>query len=277
MEAEYKVCGITGLWADCCALFVVLQPPAGKSKVQIYKALKSNKESTAATLKASVLLFFLRFFCVFVRLFGFYASPVPGVLRFPALAHLSTNQHSASSDMQLGFWRTAWEHGCDGRKALRSRCPNRNVYADRHIYRNINYAWDAAQNPRSQLVPLKKHKHATPQEGGFYLCKNKLVLMPLWTKELINKKRKGEAWRGLSIRWPTAFFCFQPRHVSFFFQVCQAIDEGYCCFGTIDSWLLFKLTKGGFALFSLVSQTSSKPRLKTLFLFFFPFRGEFFF
>lgn len=191
MEAEYKVCGITGLWADCCVLFVVRQPPAGKSKVQIYKALKSNKESTAATLKASVLLFFLRFFvCLFVWLFFFYASPVPGVLRFPALAHLSTNQHSASSDMQLGFWRTAWEHGCDGRKAFRSRCPNRNVYADWHIYRNINYAWDAAQNPRSQLVPLKKHKHATPQEGGFYLCKKKLVLMPLWTKELINKKGK---------------------------------------------------------------------------------------
>lgn len=67
MEAEYKVCGITGLWADCCVLFVVRQAPAGKSKVQIYK-LKSNKESTAATLKASVLLLFLRFF---VCLFGF--------------------------------------------------------------------------------------------------------------------------------------------------------------------------------------------------------------
>lgn len=128
METEYKVCGITGLWADCCVLFVVRQPPAGKSKVQIYKALKSNKESTAATLKASVLLLFLRFFlCVCLV---FYASPIPSVLRFPALAHLSTNQHSASSDMQLGFWRNAWEHGCDGRKALRSRCPNRNVYAD---------------------------------------------------------------------------------------------------------------------------------------------------
>lgn len=72
MEAEYKVCGITGLWADCCVLFVVRQPPAGKSKVQIYKALKSNKESTAATLKASVLLFFFTFFCVFVRLVVFF-------------------------------------------------------------------------------------------------------------------------------------------------------------------------------------------------------------
>lgn len=70
MEAEYKVCGITGLWADCCVLFVVRQPPAGKSKVQIYKALKSNKESTAATLKASVLLFFFYvFLCLFVWLF----------------------------------------------------------------------------------------------------------------------------------------------------------------------------------------------------------------
>ncbi|KAM9322839.1 glycerol kinase 5 [Pholidichthys leucotaenia] len=27
-------------------------------------------------------------------------------------------------------------------------------------------------------------------------------------------------------------------------QVCQAMNEGNCCFGTIDSWLLFKLTKG---------------------------------
>lgn len=189
MEAEYKVCGITGLWADCCALFVVRQPPAGKSKVQIYKALKSNCSHS----QSFCIIFFYVFLCVCLV---FYASPIPSVLRFPALAHLSTNQHSASSDMQLGFWRTAWEHGCDGRKALRSRCPNRNVYADWHIYRNINYAWDAAQNPRSQLFPLKKHKHATPQEGGFYLCKNKLVLMPLWTKELINKKGKekhGEA------------------------------------------------------------------------------------
>lgn len=72
MEAEYKVCGITGLCADCCVLFVVRQPPAGKSKVQIYKALKSNKESTAATLKASLFFFNLfTFFCVFVCLVGF--------------------------------------------------------------------------------------------------------------------------------------------------------------------------------------------------------------
>ncbi|XP_072219100.1 glycerol kinase 5 [Leuresthes tenuis] len=33
-------------------------------------------------------------------------------------------------------------------------------------------------------------------------------------------------------------------HVSIFLQICQAIDEGNCCFGTIDTWLLFKLTKG---------------------------------
>uniref|UniRef100_A0A3P9BAH2 Glycerol kinase 5 n=1 Tax=Maylandia zebra TaxID=106582 RepID=A0A3P9BAH2_9CICH len=45
---------------------------------------------------------------------------------------------------------------------------------------------------------------------------------------------------------------FSTQHVTFrlvwvlthYKQVCQAIDEGYCCFGTIDSWLLFKLTKG---------------------------------
>lgn len=147
-----------------------------------------------------IIIIFTFFLCVCLV---FYASPIPGVLRFPALVHLSTNQHSASSDMQLGFWRNAWEHGCDGRKALRSRCPNRNVYADWHIYRNVNYTWDAAQNPRSQLFPLKKHKHATPQEGGFYLCKNKLVLMPLWTKELINKKGKEKHGDG-------------PRHSSVF-------------------------------------------------------------
>uniref|UniRef100_A0A3B5LJ88 Glycerol kinase 5 n=1 Tax=Xiphophorus couchianus TaxID=32473 RepID=A0A3B5LJ88_9TELE len=35
-----------------------------------------------------------------------------------------------------------------------------------------------------------------------------------------------------------------PHHGFFFFQVHQAIEEGNCCFGTIDTWLLFKLTKG---------------------------------
>lgn len=39
-------------------------------------------------------------------------------------------------------------------------------------------------------------------------------------------------------------FSSQPHHVSFFFQVRQAVTEGNCCFGTIDTWLLFKLTKG---------------------------------
>lgn len=142
MEAEYKVCGITGLWADCCVLFVVFHPPAGKSKVQIYKPLKSNKESTAATLRASV---FWVFFCVFVCLVGFFTLlPFPvnsASLFWPTYQPISiqqTHMSSASSNMQLGFWRTAWEHDCDGRKALSSRCPNRNVYADGHIYRNIN-------------------------------------------------------------------------------------------------------------------------------------------
>ncbi|XP_024864996.1 putative glycerol kinase 5 [Kryptolebias marmoratus] len=45
---------------------------------------------------------------------------------------------------------------------------------------------------------------------------------------------------------------FSTQHVTFrlvwalahYKQVRQAIDEGNCCFGTIDTWLLFKLTKG---------------------------------
>ncbi|CAG5896953.1 unnamed protein product [Menidia menidia] len=45
---------------------------------------------------------------------------------------------------------------------------------------------------------------------------------------------------------------FSAQHVTFrlvwalqhYTQVCQAIDKGNCCFGTIDTWLLFKLTKG---------------------------------
>ena len=41
---------------------------------------------------------------------------------------------------------------------------------------------------------------------------------------------------------------FQLYHVSLLFQVRQAIAEGNCCFGTVDAWLLFKLTKGGFEL-----------------------------
>uniref|UniRef100_A0A3Q0STN0 Glycerol kinase 5 n=1 Tax=Amphilophus citrinellus TaxID=61819 RepID=A0A3Q0STN0_AMPCI len=59
---------------------------------------------------------------------------------------------------------------------------------------------------------------------------------------------------------------FSTQHVTFrlvwvlkhYNQVCEAIGEGNCCFGTIDSWLLFKLTKGGFALFGSVSQTQNK-------------------
>lgn len=129
---------------------------------------------------------------------------------------------------------------------------------------------------RRTLAPslslLRNTNMLRPRREVFIYVKINLCWCPYEPKSWLIKKER----RSLSIRWPTAFFCFQPRHVYFFFQVCQAIDEGYCCFGTIDSWLLFKLTKGGFALFSLVSQTSSKPRLKTLFLFFFPFRGEFF-
>ncbi|XP_034469169.1 putative glycerol kinase 5 [Hippoglossus hippoglossus] len=45
---------------------------------------------------------------------------------------------------------------------------------------------------------------------------------------------------------------FSPQHVTFrlvwvlahYKQVRQAVTEGNCCFGTIDTWLLFKLTKG---------------------------------
>uniref|UniRef100_A0A3Q1F2I3 Glycerol kinase 5 n=1 Tax=Acanthochromis polyacanthus TaxID=80966 RepID=A0A3Q1F2I3_9TELE len=45
---------------------------------------------------------------------------------------------------------------------------------------------------------------------------------------------------------------FSTQHVTFrlvwalthYKQVRQAVDEGNCCFGTIDTWLLFKLTKG---------------------------------
>ncbi|KAM9845231.1 glycerol kinase 5 [Aulostomus maculatus] len=45
---------------------------------------------------------------------------------------------------------------------------------------------------------------------------------------------------------------FSTQHVTFrlvwalrhYKQVAQAVTEGNCCFGTIDSWLLFKLTKG---------------------------------
>lgn len=29
-----------------------------------------------------------------------------------------------------------------------------------------------------------------------------------------------------------------------YFQVEQAIKDDNCCFGTVDSWLLYKLTKG---------------------------------
>uniref|UniRef100_A0A8C9ZKR7 Glycerol kinase 5 n=1 Tax=Sander lucioperca TaxID=283035 RepID=A0A8C9ZKR7_SANLU len=46
---------------------------------------------------------------------------------------------------------------------------------------------------------------------------------------------------------------FSTQHVTFrlvwaltnYKQVRQAVAEGNCCFGTIDTWLLFKLTKGG--------------------------------
>lgn len=34
-----------------------------------------------------------------------------------------------------------------------------------------------------------------------------------------------------------------------FFQVRDAVAEGNCCFGTIDTWLIFKLTKGAFGLY----------------------------
>ncbi|CAK6952270.1 putative glycerol kinase 5 [Scomber scombrus] len=45
---------------------------------------------------------------------------------------------------------------------------------------------------------------------------------------------------------------FSTQHVTFrlvwalthYKQVCKAVAEGNCCFGTIDTWLLFKLTKG---------------------------------
>ncbi|XP_068605189.1 putative glycerol kinase 5 [Brachionichthys hirsutus] len=45
---------------------------------------------------------------------------------------------------------------------------------------------------------------------------------------------------------------FSPQHVTFrlvwvlthYKEVREAIDEGNCCFGTIDTWLLFKLTAG---------------------------------
>uniref|UniRef100_A0AAQ5XST4 Glycerol kinase 5 n=1 Tax=Amphiprion ocellaris TaxID=80972 RepID=A0AAQ5XST4_AMPOC len=45
---------------------------------------------------------------------------------------------------------------------------------------------------------------------------------------------------------------FSTQHVTFrlvwalthYKQVCGSVDEGNCCFGTIDTWLLFKLTKG---------------------------------
>uniref|UniRef100_A0A8C4DSL5 Glycerol kinase 5 n=1 Tax=Dicentrarchus labrax TaxID=13489 RepID=A0A8C4DSL5_DICLA len=48
---------------------------------------------------------------------------------------------------------------------------------------------------------------------------------------------------------------FSTQHVTFrlvwalthYEQVRQAADENNCCFGTIDTWLLFKLTKGGSA------------------------------
>lgn len=45
----------------------------------------------------------------------------------------------------------------------------------------------------------------------------------------------------------TALSRSQPHHVSLF-QVRQAVAEGNCVFGTIDTWLLFKLTKGEFEL-----------------------------
>lgn len=35
-----------------------------------------------------------------------------------------------------------------------------------------------------------------------------------------------------------------------FFQVRQAAAEGNCCFGTIDTWLLYKLTKGVFGVWN---------------------------
>lgn len=38
---------------------------------------------------------------------------------------------------------------------------------------------------------------------------------------------------------------YRPYHISYFFQVRQAVAEDNCCFGTIDTWILFKLTKGG--------------------------------
>uniref|UniRef100_A0A3Q3ITV8 Glycerol kinase 5 n=1 Tax=Monopterus albus TaxID=43700 RepID=A0A3Q3ITV8_MONAL len=51
---------------------------------------------------------------------------------------------------------------------------------------------------------------------------------------------------------------FSTQHVTFrlvwalthYKKVCQAVAEGNCCFGTIDTWLLFKLTKGIFDFFS---------------------------
>uniref|UniRef100_A0A673WX83 Glycerol kinase 5 n=1 Tax=Salmo trutta TaxID=8032 RepID=A0A673WX83_SALTR len=56
---------------------------------------------------------------------------------------------------------------------------------------------------------------------------------------------------------------FSTQHVTFrlawalqhWKQVCQAVAEGNCCFGTIDTWLLYKLTKGRLydSPFSIVS------------------------
>lgn len=45
-------------------------------------------------------------------------------------------------------------------------------------------------------------------------------------------------------------------HVSFVVQVCQAVSEDNCCFGTIDTWLLYKLTKGMFGTWSTAQMSS---------------------
>lgn len=53
---------------------------------------------------------------------------------------------------------------------------------------------------------------------------------------------------GLSIKWWKIQTIYHFISSFLFLQVRQAVAEGHCCFGTIDTWLLFKLTKGALGL-----------------------------
>lgn len=69
------------------------------------------------------------------------------------------------------------------------------------------------------------------------------------------KQNKGEGLADAVLFAQLSLFF--PNSIFLFVQVRQAVAEGNCCFGTIDTWLLFKLTKGAFGLWNFFSAVKS--------------------